>query len=41
MHLNKLVILVTYLKYEVRLDIQGCLEAVVTSEAAKRVHTID
>ena len=34
------VIEVTDTKYEVRLDLRGCLEAVVTSEAAKRVHTI-
>ena len=34
------VIEVTDLKYEVGLDLRGCFEAVVTSEAAKRVHTI-
>ena len=34
------VIEVTDLKYEVRLDLQGCLETVVTSEAAKRVQNI-
>ena len=28
------------LKYEERFDLRGCLEAVVASEAAKRVHTI-
>ena len=34
------VIEVTDLKSEVRHDLRGCLEAVVTSEVAKRVHTI-
>ena len=34
------VIEVTDLKSEVRFDLQGCLEAVVASEAAKRAHTI-
>ena len=33
------VIEVTDLKYEVRLDLRGCLEAVVTSEGLKRAHT--
>ena len=31
---------VTDFKCEVRFDLQGCLEAVVSSEAAKRAHTI-
>ena len=34
------VIEVTDLKSEVRHDLLGCLEAVVTSEVAKMVHTI-
>ena len=34
------VIEVTDLKSEVRHDLQGCLEAVVTSEAAKTFHII-
>ena len=34
------VIEVTDLKSEVRHDLRGCFEAVVTSEAAKTVHTI-
>ena len=34
------VIEVTDLKYVVRFDLRGCLEAVVASEAAKRAHTI-
>ena len=32
------VIEVTDLKYEVRLDLRGCLEAVVASEAAIRLY---
>ena len=35
------VIEVTDLKSEVRHDLRGCLEAVVTSEAAKRAHTME
>ena len=35
------VIEATDLKSEVRHDLQGCLESVVTSEAAKRAHTIE
>ena len=30
----------TVLKSEVRLDLQGCLETIVASEAAKRAHSI-
>ena len=40
MHMDKQVIGVTDFKSEVILDLQGCLEAVVASEAAKRTHTI-
>ena len=34
------VIEVIDFKSEVRLDLQGCLEATATSESAKGVHTI-
>ena len=38
MHMVKKLIGVTDLKSEFQLYLQGCLEAVVTSEASKRVH---
>jgi len=40
MHMDMLVIEVTDFKSEVISDLQGCLEAIVASEAVKRVHTI-
>ena len=40
MHMDKYVNEITDFKSEVRFDLQGCLEAVVASEAAKRAHTI-
>ena len=38
--MNKQVIGVIDFKSEVKCDLQGCLEAVVASQAAKGVHTI-
>ena len=40
MLMNKQVIGVIDFKSEVKCDLQGCLEAVVASQAAKGVHTI-